>query len=35
MLDAIQIGALPDINELGKYRSHIEVLRLFLVEAIS
>ena len=27
MLDAIQIGALPDMYDLGKYRSHIEVWR--------
>ena len=28
MIDAIQIGALPEIYELGKYRPHIEVWRL-------
>jgi hypothetical protein len=28
MIDAIQVGALPDIHDLGEYRSHIEVWRL-------
>ena len=27
MVDAIQIGALPDIHDLGEYRPHIEVWR--------
>jgi len=27
MINAIQIGALPDIYDLGEYRSHIEVRR--------
>jgi hypothetical protein len=28
MIHAIQVGALPDIHDLGEYRSHIEVWRL-------
>jgi hypothetical protein len=27
MINAIQMGALPDICDLGEYRSHIEVRR--------
>ena len=35
MIDAIQIGVLPDIYDLGEYRPHIEVWRLYFVEVIS
>ena len=35
MIDAIQIGAVPNIYDLGEYRSHIEVRHLFFVEVIS
>ena len=34
MIDAIQIGALPDIDDLGEYRPYIEVWRLLFFEVI-
>ena len=35
MIDAIQIGALPDMYDLGKYRSYIEVSRSLFFRVIS
>jgi len=35
MMDAIQLGALPDIYDLSGYRSHIEVWRLLFFGVIS
>jgi hypothetical protein len=34
MIDAIQIGALPDIDDLGEYRPYIEVWHLLFFEVI-
>jgi hypothetical protein len=35
MLNAIKIGALPNIHDLGEYRSHIEVWRLRFLNLFS
>jgi len=35
MINAIQIGVLPDIDDLGKYRPYIEVRHLLFFEGIS
>jgi len=35
MINAIQIGALPEPYDLGEYRSHIEVRRSCFLDVIS
>ena len=35
MINAIQIGTLPDIYDLGEYRTHIEVRRCGFLEIIT